>query len=72
MSLPAWVNECGLHGMTEYHARVVKAFSIAWDALEKNVELNMRDALGPELRSQNEGNYRRSKEAMRRIEEVGE
>lgn len=51
--------------------RYEKALAIAWEALSKNVEYNHRDAEGPELRAQNEGNYRRSKDAMRRIEELG-
>lgn len=51
--------------------RTTEALAIAWEALSKNVEYNHRDAEGPELRAQNEGNYRRSKDAMRRIEELG-
>lgn len=76
MSLPKWVKQLGLTDIDSppYKQmeleKLVNALSIAWEALEQNVEFNMRDAEGPELRAQNEGNYRRSKEAMRRIEEM--
>lgn len=70
MSLPKWT-ERFKHTASDTAEQLYEALSIAWEALEENVEFNMRDAEGPELRAQNECNYRRSKDAMRRIEELG-
>lgn len=69
--LPTWIIKatdcCGVHS-----PELREAFKIAWEVLSKNVEYNHRDAEGPELRAQNEANYRRSKNAMSHIERLGQ
>lgn len=81
-ALPEWIKQIqrdyrilekdGMMSKERVEYQTLQALAIAWEALEFLHQYTYTDAEGPELRAQNQRTHTMTKDAMRRITELGE